>query len=100
MNVLKIPDKEIWTRPTIYSKVKATWSGCLFNEENLPDNWHRLPGVLVGMGSVRSGALATGSMASWETGHAVYVMTKSNTIYAFVEVHKCIYPGVDYKRRR
>jgi len=39
--------------------VKRTWTGCLNNEEYLPDNWHRKWGVLVGIswtpppGSVR-----------------------------------------------
>ncbi|KAG0702107.1 hypothetical protein DFH29DRAFT_755173, partial [Suillus ampliporus] len=29
--------------------VLKTWSGILHNEENLPDNWIRQSGVLVGM---------------------------------------------------
>ena len=29
--------------------VKKTWKGCLENEEDLPDNWHRMMGVLVGI---------------------------------------------------
>lgn len=31
------------------SLVLKTWSGVLLNEENLPDNWIRQSGVLVGM---------------------------------------------------
>ena len=36
--------------------VKATWSGCPKNKEDLPDNWYLLRGVLVGIVSVPPGA--------------------------------------------
>ena len=32
--------------------VKATWKGCPKNEEDLPDNWYLLRGVLVGISRV------------------------------------------------
>ena len=31
--------------------VKKTWRGCLENKHELPDNWHNLRGVLVGISS-------------------------------------------------
>ena len=33
--------------------VKNTWKGCLKNEEDLPSDWYRLKGVLVGISSLR-----------------------------------------------
>ncbi|KAG1872258.1 hypothetical protein F4604DRAFT_1768278 [Suillus subluteus] len=40
-------------KATKIDKVLKTWSGILLNEENLPDNWIRQSGVLVGMTSYR-----------------------------------------------
>ena len=34
--------------------VKATWKNCLNNEESLPDDWHKLKGVLVGISQTRA----------------------------------------------
>jgi len=33
--------------------VQKTWHGTLLNEQDLPDNWHQVPGVLVGIGTPR-----------------------------------------------
>lgn len=33
--------------------VKRTWKGCLKDEDNLPTNWYKLKGVLVGISSAR-----------------------------------------------
>ena len=33
--------------------VQKTWRGCLKNEEDLPTDWYRLKGVLVGIASTR-----------------------------------------------
>ncbi|KAG1766598.1 hypothetical protein EV702DRAFT_1182290 [Suillus placidus] len=41
------------TKATSIDTVLKTWSGILLNEENLPDNWIRQSGVLVGMAPYR-----------------------------------------------
>ncbi|KAG2738218.1 hypothetical protein P692DRAFT_20759351 [Suillus brevipes Sb2] len=49
-----LTDKNKFGRKAIDEKlVLRTWSGTLDNEENLPDNWCRQSGVLVGMAPLR-----------------------------------------------
>ena len=47
--------------------VKKTWKGCLENEDELPEDWHRLKGVLVGI-LRRPRGRHPGGTASWTQG--------------------------------
>ena len=44
--------------------VKKMWKRCLENKDKLPENWHRLKGVLVGISRCPQGHNPGGN-ASW-----------------------------------
>ena len=46
-------DKRFGRRALQGKLVKATWKRCLKNEEELPDNWVHLKGVLVSISATR-----------------------------------------------
>jgi len=48
MNKLQTDKKRYGKRALQEKMVLQTWSGVLENEDNLPDNWIRMAGILVG----------------------------------------------------